>query len=316
MKITTSDLNNPRLVNKEWKKVFDGPLGQVFRDAAATEVSIREGVPMVQGENRDRKDDYMFLRSITISSKVIGRYLGEVVGKVPLMREDRFIQLRYSQDYFEPKNSKRETHIVIVDPSHLKITVGPNRPLREDSEGTLTEVPSKNRSTLPKREITIPFSFKNLKMLADFPLAGNENGPLFRPNCEPKVFNQCNTPPDHNKILIMRKEVTATYSNFDGKQGQRALVTNRKWEVVTVRQRGFHNIIKILETGTCPDGGTKEIFARGAESFEFSGRIYNPIIGGFKPKIGMGVCMQRDYELFNVGVVPGIFAEVLDGSSR
>ncbi|MES2199319.1 MAG: hypothetical protein V4489_04045 [Chlamydiota bacterium] len=135
------------------------------------------------------------------------------------MREDRFIGLRYAQDFFEPKKSKRNTHVVIVDPSKLKITVSPNRPLKLDATGTLEEVPDAERALIVPQEITIPFSFKNLRMLATYPLARKENGPVFSKNSWSEVFEQCNISSDQNRIIIMREGTVARDMPFNGKQG-------------------------------------------------------------------------------------------------
>ncbi|MES2199115.1 MAG: F-box protein, partial [Chlamydiota bacterium] len=302
---TTSDLGSSCRVSKVWKKLIDSPQAQVFWK----EASIREGVPMVQGENRDHKDDFRFLRSITISKKVIGKYLGEVVGDVPLMSEDLFIRLKTEKDSFEPKKSQRKTHVVIIDPSALKITVSPNRPLDTDATGILVAVPFAKRTKIVPKELTVPFTLRNIKMLATYPLAGKENGPVFDSNSWPEVFNLCNIPPDRNKILIMRRKVVAKNSFFYGNTGQNAFVTKRTWKVVSIRQRGFYDAIEILKTGKCPDGRNPRTHARSAQRVRWNGRYYNAEIGGFTPGLGVGFT-GSDYASPHAGVVPGIYAEV------
>ncbi|MES2200223.1 MAG: hypothetical protein V4489_08660 [Chlamydiota bacterium] len=304
---TTSDLNSLRLVNKVWKGVIDGPEGRVLW----RRVSIGEGVPIVQGESRDHKDDFRFLLPITISSRIIGKYLGEVVGEVPLMREDVFTRLKHEKDSFEVRKFQRDTHVVIVDPSKLKITVSPNRPLRLDATETLEEVPVAERDQIVKAELTIPFSFKNLRMLAAYPLAGKEKGPVFEGESAPEVFELCNTPLDQNGILIMRRKVVGRNRVFNGEQGQNALVTNRGWKVVTVRQRGFYDAIEILKTGTCSDNRAPYTYARSAEriSQEVEEATVG-IIGGFAPNVGVFLSSSYGASVGSCGVVPGVSAEV------
>lgn len=85
--LETSELGIACRVSKGWQKLIDN--GLVWKNA-----SIREGVPIVEASkdrSSDYKGDFRFLRSITISSKKIGRYLGEVVGEVPRIRLDRFL---------------------------------------------------------------------------------------------------------------------------------------------------------------------------------------------------------------------------------
>jgi hypothetical protein len=306
------DFAKSREISKSCKESIDGPLWQALWKQA----SINEGVPVVEGRNRNYKDDFLFLQPITISGKVIGRYLGEVVGKIPDMREDRFNQLKNSQDFFEPGRLMRETHVVIVDPSALKITVSPNRPLAADATGTLVEVPAHERAEIVPREIMVPFSFKNLKMLAIYPLAGMENGPVFdltSSSSSSRVFNQCNTLQDQNRILIMRKEVVGRNMPFDGEQGQQTLVTSCGQRVVTVRERAFYDAINILKTGTCSDNQAPWSFARSAEVVLINGFNFRAAIGGFAPGAGVHVySLLHDIPVPNVGVGLGASAEVQD----
>src|SRR5436309_1990636 len=51
------------------------------------QVSEREGVPLVAGEGRNRKNDFGILYPVTISGKMIGEVFGKVVGKVPPISE-------------------------------------------------------------------------------------------------------------------------------------------------------------------------------------------------------------------------------------
>ncbi|MES2199572.1 MAG: hypothetical protein V4489_05350 [Chlamydiota bacterium] len=305
----TSDLNNFRLVNKTWKRVIDGSEGQILWK----EASIREGVPIVQGEDRNYKDDFKFLRPITISSKIIGKYLGEVVGEVPLIRKAVFDRLKCEKDSFEVGKFQRDTHVVIVDPAKLKITISPDRPLELDETGTLIELPVKERAWIVNAELTVPFSFKNLRMLANYPLEKIGMGPVFNKGVENfgcEVFERCDTPPDQNRILIMRREVFGSDMLFNAKQHQRALVTNRGWKVVTVRQRGFYDVIMILKTGTCPDGAGPLTYARSAESVRCKGLDHKAAVGGFSSKTGLSVHYDNLVWAYgHVGVVPGVSAE-------
>ncbi|MES2199465.1 MAG: hypothetical protein V4489_04790 [Chlamydiota bacterium] len=312
-KITPSDLNNFLLVNKVWKRVIDSPEGQVLWK----EASIKEGVPIVQGKNRNHKNDLKILRPITISSKVIGEYLGDVVGDVPLMREDLFTRLKHAQDDFEPEKFQKDTHVVIIDPSKLKITVSPNRPLKLSTTGTLVEVPLEEQENIVPQELTVSFSFKNLKMLATYPLSGKEHGPVFNPVSWPEVFNQCDTPPDQNRILIMRREVVEKGIPFVGEKGQEAWVTNHGWKVVLLRQRGFYDAITILKTGMCSDTRAPEVsawtYARSDEGVRLRSGRYRAAIGGFIRGVGVNVSGCEGYVLdAQAGVVPGVSAGVRD----
>lgn len=294
-------LGKARQVAKSWKALIDGQEGQsLWRD-----LSVREGVSLVEGEGRNYKDDFKFLRPIfAINGKTICQFFGEVVGEVPRMRLDCFARLS-EPDPFELGKLVRENYRVLVDPAAIKTTVGPDRPLALDASGNLVEV-----SVAERAEITVPFSLKNLKMLAKYPLAGMENGPVFNRNLRSVVVDRCNPPSDRNRLLIMRKEVVARGKPFDGEHGQNAQVTNRGLEVATVRQRALFNAIHVLKTGTCSDSRKPWTYARSAEYVRgLLGHHYRAVVGSFAPGVGMTI-YDPDFESETTGVVPAISAEV------
>jgi hypothetical protein len=112
----------------------------------------------------------------------------------------------------------------------------------------------------------------------------------------------------------MRKEVVGRNMPFDGEQGQNALVTSYGQRVVTVRERAFYNAINILKTGTCSDNRTPWTYARSADIVHRNGFNYRLAVGGFAPGAGVYVdySLFLDFALANVGVGPGVPAEVQD----
>ncbi len=146
-------------------------------------------------------------------------------------------------------------------------------------------------------------------MLATYPIAGMENGPVFESRANIEVFNQCNTSQDRNRILIMRREVVGRNRYFDG---QNALVTSYGQRVVTVRERAFYDTINILKTGTCPDKRAPRSFARSAELVRIGGFNYIAVVGGFAPGAGVYVYYRSDFANRYSGVGPGASAEVQD----
>ncbi len=99
---------------------------------------------------------------------------------------------------------------------------------------------------------------------------------------------------------------------FDGEQGQQTLVTSCGQRVVTVRERAFYDAINILKTGTCPDTRTPWTYARSAEIVHRNGFNYRAVVGGFAPGAGVYVYYFLDFAHENVGVGPGVPAEVQD----
>lgn len=298
-----SDIATCCTVRKNWKIVIDGPVGQQM---IWKQVSIREGIPIVQGENRNYKNDFKFLRPITISGRIISKYLGEIVGDIPLMREDRFTELRYDFDPFQPIKKRKATFVVLVDPSKIRITVCRERPLALDDSGeTLVEIPERQRDAIVEEELTVPFSFKNLKMLATYPLAGMVHGCVFRPNSYKEVFDQCNRPSDQNRILIMRRQAVKMNRSFGDTEGQKEEVSRQGLDIVTVRERAFFDAIQILRFGTCPD--TEWTRVNSGEIVKYYNEDRHANIGLFVRREGLAVFANYTNDVNpNLGVVPGV----------
>src|SRR5690348_9419457 len=65
--LTTEELACTCLVTRSWQSFIDSSAGQLFWKNA----SIREGVPVVEGENRNYREEFSFLRPITIGGRTI-----------------------------------------------------------------------------------------------------------------------------------------------------------------------------------------------------------------------------------------------------
>jgi hypothetical protein len=297
-------------ISKIWKALIDGNGGHFWRV-----VSRIEGVPTVKGGS-DGKEEFRLLYSITISGEMIGKYYGEVVGEVPEIPLDRYLQLRDSKDPFDLTKSMRENYVVLVDPRELKIRVGPpdkagiNRPLFLDESGTLVEVSLENRANIVETDLIVQATLKNLGMFAKYPLAGGDNGPVFYSDgCCCYTVERCNAPLQQNGIVIMRKEVVARKMSF---KDQEALVTDQsEWKVGKVRERAFYSAFQTLSTGTCPHGG------QSSPTFVRSGEVVFVVNGddqiagvGEGPKEGLLVSYQTGCgEDERFGVVPCMYPE-------
>lgn len=114
----------------------------------------REGIPFVEGKDRDRRADFQVLYPMTISGAKISRFLGEVVGKIPNISEVIFSVLN-APDPFEEGKLMKDTFVFEVVPAHIRRFAGADTPLDLDAEGNLVEVSSDQVQS--GKELVLPF---------------------------------------------------------------------------------------------------------------------------------------------------------------
>ena len=297
-----SDIAHASQVCKSWKQL-------VSNQNLWKALSEREGIPLVGStkEERNYKKELEILYPITLSGKIISQYFGKVVEKVPPISEEEFNKLQ-QPDPFEEGKLKLETFIVVVDPSFVMRTVDQETPLALDYLENLIESPKQENEQ--KRELKIPLSSKNIKVLSSYPLKGKENMPVFD-YVNDEVFQQCNTRPDKISVYIMRRHVV-DQSRGKPYAEQERLVKKEGFEVTPLRERLFFDVISILKDGTCPDNRDPQwrtTYARTSDIVHYDAEACHPVVGGFAPRAGVRV--SYDYgDGRSIGVVPGGPAEV------
>jgi hypothetical protein len=308
---TTEDLVQFCLVSKNWKSFIDGKRGSFLWKHAC----VGEGIPLVEGKDRDYKKDLAFLRPITISGKTIAKYLGKVVGPIPNMRADLFLELSNSNDFFQTNKYKRTTHTVLVNPVALEIEIGPDNPIKlDEASGTLTAIPLSEQEGITPRKLIVPLSLANLTLLTRNPLAGIQNGPVFHFPMPLEVIDHFGAPPSHNQLYLMRNQSVLTNRCFPC---QKAGVEQHRWEITGVRLRALYDTIKILQTGTCPDT-LNPARTRNPGQFVRTSECAPPpfppnhhaIIGDYSYGHGLDLLMTNSLARHGIAVVPGISAEV------
>jgi hypothetical protein len=271
--------------------------------------SAERGIPLVEGENRNRKRDFQDLYSMTLSGSMTCKYLGDLVEKVPLISAV-FLEILDAPDPYEPGKMFRQNFLFVVIPSRIRRIN--ETELTIDAEGNLI-------SDLEKQEKTIEVALtsKNLKMLCSYPLNGKENLPVFHRNhCA--AFEQCAPYTDKISVYFMRKgdigrdllyDVDCChYVGLDAREDrifQKHLVKDVVgFKVTSLFQRTFANCLMILDSGTCFD-----VDFHYARTPDRGGHAYRLLTGGFVPKIGLIFSTGVFYDC-TVGVVPGVPAEV------
>jgi len=276
------------------------------------QISEREGIPCVaslDGTPRAKpKEDFRVLYPLTISSRIIGQFYGKVVGSVPPISQFWFDKLN-KPDPYAPKELGRDNYVVVVNPSYIKRSVDQKTPLDLDNTGSLVEVAA---DAVMERNLTIPFSLKNLRTLSSYPINGKENLPVFAKNSWDEAFRQGTSFPERVGVYFMRRFVVEQSRGLPF-AAQETIVTtpNEGFTVTPLRIRALFDSISILRSGTCPDGRGKRrwTIARTSDIIRLNNREYHLEIGGFAPGSGVGVG-RDDIDDDDIGVVPGGPAEV------
>ncbi|HSW86254.1 MAG TPA: F-box-like domain-containing protein [Rhabdochlamydiaceae bacterium] len=269
----------------------------------------REGVSLVaslSGQPRDYREDFKTLYPITeVSGRTIGEIFGEIVGKVPPIREEWFNRLK-DPDPFEEEKSIGENYVFVVDPFLIKRK---EATLDLDESGNLIERPKQEIEHSKTQELEIPFSLKNIRMLCSYPLAGTENMPVFSPSSPIEVTDQCDSCPDRVHVYFMRRHIVEKSRGLSYSD-QEELVTREQLEVAPVRQRTLFNATMILKSGTCPDlSKIRSVNVRHSDLL--GNKFYRATSGNFFP--GLGMCVgwaAREYGFPGLGVVPGLQVDI------
>src|SRR6202044_214025 len=108
---TLQDIGHCALVSKAWSQAMNEP-------GVWLAMFDKEKFPRIENRETTAKEDFRFMRSITISKRDAAGF-GEFVGEAPVMSEKTFRRLKYEKDAFDPTKYNDETHVVIVKPSHF-----------------------------------------------------------------------------------------------------------------------------------------------------------------------------------------------------
>ncbi|HSW86117.1 MAG TPA: F-box protein [Rhabdochlamydiaceae bacterium] len=303
-----SDIAHASQACKQWKLVFsDQNLWKAL--------SKKEGIPLVfslTGQPRDYREDFKTLYPITeVSGRKIGQYIGTVDEEIPYISEEHFNELN-KLDPYEKGKLKKETWVVVVVPSYVLRTASQDAPLALYEAGNLVE----NQQTVSpeEKQLKIPLSLKNLKILCLYPLKGKENMPVFDPNSESTVFDQCGLSTNKINIYFMRRHIVEE-SRGKPYAEQEQLLKDHGDKVIPLMPRALFDVISILQKGNCPDGCVPRwTFARHPDMVGYGNYAYRSIIGSFAPLSGVNVENSSFcgvvYDHASIGVVPGGPAEV------
>lgn len=253
------------------------------------------------------KIDFMTLYSITISGRIISKFLGKVVEKIPPISEKQFNELKEA-DPFEKEKTKKKTFALIVNPSFVMRTIGEETPpaLTQKLEHSSVETNATGQS-----ELKIPLSLKNIKTLCSWPLNGKENERVFDRYFILEIFEQCNSCPDKMSVYLMRRDIVEQSLGMQYNL-QKELVKAQGFEVPPLRERALFGALVILNERKRFDPLKFKLIASshpGKVRFR-DGDFDSVTVGDFDPAVGVSISVNVYNVHPNIGVVPGRPAEV------
>ncbi len=232
------DIGDCAQVSKAWSRAMDdyGIWFPMFEN---------EKIPLIEGRILKAKEDFKFMRPITVSKRAAA-CLGEFVGEVPVMSEKTFKRLK-ERDVFDPTKYNGETHVVVVEPTHFERDLTPDLYrgfIQKDS------VPQNDPLPPPGITIAIPYSAANVMMLGKEAWKHNET--VLADTEVDKILKVCDKVSTTVNVYVMRI-ISPEQTEQLKYRLQKQYLEKKGYEVAPFGPRFYLNMIKLLNEGTCPD---------------------------------------------------------------
>ncbi|MGC1878282.1 MAG: hypothetical protein WA678_02755 [Rhabdochlamydiaceae bacterium] len=301
--LKAADICHAAQVCKVWNTAMQNPdiWLQMFKN---------EKIPRIEGRTITAKEDFKFMDAITYSARKIA-CLGRFVGEVPMISANDFNKLQTAIDPYEPGKTMSQTFKVMVEPTHI------HRAYDATLSVTLTltgdfDLNAPENSNLERERLLIPYSLKNLKILAEHPLIKKGEGPVFS-HFNSEVLSQCNHTLKTVNVHFMRIEVPEQSRNLTYAD-QKNRLKEDGYEIIPLITRLYFDVVEILTKDTCPDRKEEQqsTYSRTSDVLHSGNNVYPMAIGGFAP--GAGVHVDDDYlvDADDIrGAAPGVPAEVV-----
>ncbi len=290
-------------------------MGQLRKDSGFwSEIFIRDGIPRVQnfnGEVRNLEEDYKNLYRSTLSGRMIGQFIGKMVGPAGEIKADVY------------KRFLREGGEFVVVPPKVERTVGKDFPFELNEQGTLVKIEDPAPIEHGK-VLTIPFDdFYNLNVLCEHPLSmGKRQGPFLTPgdwnsSCFREIGeiknvrrNIAAAAADKAKIYYLQKGVVLLFRKLTRSYDDYVIhFKERGLKAMPILPVALRSAMEMFNTGNCSLGD--DAFAAASYGLEF------PQISQLRANIGcynvggglnlnLNTCIGDD----NTGAVAGLPAEV------
>ncbi|MBA2367461.1 MAG: hypothetical protein H0V82_00370 [Candidatus Protochlamydia sp.] len=227
-------------------------------------ISLDQGIFLVEGQTRNRKKDFTTLYPITISGSRIGKALGIVTEKIPLLNK-KFIEILNDPDFEEPEKSIRETYEFVLFPSRLG-RINEQKLNIVDNDLIYNRLEEKN-------DFEAPLTLNNFVMLSSNPLNNKKlravgvfmldfelhEDDSYDPEFD-YSYDDYDLANDLNPHILMTEKITIYFMRKKAirnnnlswlEKGQ--YVANKGFQLTPIFVRTFANCIHILESQTCED---------------------------------------------------------------
>ncbi len=281
--IDIADIASSALVCKAWEAA-------VQYHHIWLQLFANEKIPRIEGRTTTAKEDFRFMRSITYSAQKSG-WMGKFVGVVPKISANVFELLKTAMDPYEPDKKMSETFVIVVEPTNFHVPY--HAGLFDDlvKKGDF-DTKSEEVGSFKKNGILIPYSLKNLKILAGYAAAKKGKGPVFNhaylgaENLQ-KILDQCSAIAKTVRVSIMRIEVPPQSCNESYDQ-QKGLLEEKGLEMVSLCTRFYFNLGKHI----CRDkqAESSSIFSQTSDEVEL-GENLSPVVIS-EPGFPGGICFH------------------------
>lgn len=319
------------LVSRAWNTVMQhGVIWSVLFDI--------EKVPRVSemdGNSTSLKEDfqYMYLRTASTRKKMAP--LGCFVGIIPNIDFAKHTVFKTSYDAYDPTQKMDKTWEYVCTPLyiHRKYENGDEKlvgllktkgdfELQKTEEdfmllgpqgGFETEVETDETKELKKTGLLIPFTFRNLIVVANY--VGEKRGIRVFGFVDPEVLNQCSGVPNRVvKVTQMRKEIPESTRNKTPTE-QQAGLAQKGHKVVDLQTRALYNVLNILNKGTCPDSSKEDqeiYYSNTSTEITIGNDNFPVVIEGFGSYAYADIDVSHDEGQADevIGAVPVVPAEV------
>jgi hypothetical protein len=266
-------------------------------------LSVGLGFPLVEGEVRDLQEDFITLyKTAGIGARMIGHYLGEMVGKVPTITKERFEWLS-QKDRWDETKCNRDTFEWHVVPSHIRRMAGDDFALKGNS---LVLDPDE----VEEKELEVPLSLQNLRLLSARPLNGTESLPIFDDQaCEKKALDQSEPHADGVRIWFTRKEAINSGSSSWTLQSA-VQDKGKEYQITSAFVETWRRCFHLFAPGTLSSSNSAGIFACTSTRVDMGNGSYPVAIGSPPMRI---YAHTRSFALTkqgHIGVFPCVLAEI------
>jgi hypothetical protein len=291
-------------------------------------LSIRAGIPLIDGQNRNRRTDLQALYPITLSGKSIS-CLGDIVEKTPCVSA-KILTLLGRPDPFEMTKTMRENYLLVVVVSKVQRTAyKASFPffLNEDQilqrgdgmaergnnlMGTYLEsVDGDFTSYVDGKELLIPLSLRNLKTLCSIlAKVWRARAPVLEGNLDlnPTIFEQRTACSEKIRVWFMRKRPVrhGRGTSFDA---QIKSLNSFGFQSMSFKDRVYANCLFKMKSETYLDG---DIPSRFCDTISLNNTTYHSTIYVSRDLHDKEILKFNDLcdTYFDHGVVPCVSAEI------